>query len=79
MFTQVSCWACTVCKTQQPKFLQGITHGAGPESNWDYLIIATAVGVVVGTFTFSVQFLLKPGETNHDHIKRSILNPQFYE
>ena len=76
---QLRSWACTVCKTQQPKFLQGITHGAGPESNWDYLIIATAGAAVVGTFAFSIRFLLKPGEANHDHVKQSILNPQMYE
>lgn len=79
ILTQVTSWACTVCKTQQPKLLQGITHGAGPESYWDYLIITTAVAVVVGTFTFSVRFLVKPGEASLDHVKRSILNPQSYE
>lgn len=66
-------WACTVCKKQQPKILQGITHGAGPDSNWDYLIVATAVAVVLGTLAFSLRFLFRPGETNQDHIKNSIL------
>ncbi len=72
-------WACTVCKKQQPKLLQGITHGAGPESNWDYVIIITAIAVVVGTLAFSIRFLIKPGETNRDHVKNRILNPLSYE
>lgn len=74
-----SSWACTVCKTQQPKILQAFAHGAGPESKWDYLILATAVAVVVGTLAYSIRFLWRPGENNQDHIKRSILNPQWYE
>lgn len=70
--------ACTVCKSQQPKFTQGITHGTGPESNWDYLIIGTAIAVVVGTLIYSIRFLLKP-ERNRNHIKNSILTPPLYE
>jgi hypothetical protein len=79
MLTQISAWACTVCKTQQPKLLQGVTHGAGPQSNWDYVIIAAMVVIVMGTLTFSIRLLVLPGETNHDHIKHTILNPPSYE
>lgn len=79
MLVPVYTWACTVCKEQQPKILQGITHGVGPESNWDYLIISTAVAVVVGTLAVSIRFLLKPGETDSRHVKHSILNPPSYE
>ena len=39
--------ACEACKQQQPKFLQGITHGAGPGSNWDYVIIVIMVLVTL--------------------------------
>jgi hypothetical protein len=72
-------WACTVCKKQQPKILQGITHGAGPESNWDYFLVAAAVAVVFGTFILSMRYLFKPGETNVDHVKNTILSASNYE
>ena len=32
--------ACPVCEKQQPKITRGLTHGAGPKSNWDWVIIA---------------------------------------
>lgn len=66
--------ACTVCKSNQPKLLQGITHGGGPESDWDYVIISFMVLIVLGTFILSVRQLIKPGERNANHIKHSILN-----
>jgi len=72
-------WACAVCRDQQPKLLKGITHGTGPENNWDYLIIIAAITVVLGTLVFSCRFLLNPGETNSDHIKQSILNSYAHE
>ena len=72
----VNSFACPVCDQRQPKVLRGITHGAGPESNWDYVIIITAVIFVIFTLFFSVKWLIKPGESAADHIKRFILtNP----
>ena len=65
--------ACTVCEKQQPELLQGITHGAGPESNWDYLIITAVAIVVLLTLIYSIKFLLWPGEESKTHIKRTIL------
>jgi len=66
--------ACPVCERNQPAMLKGITHGAGPESGWDYVIVWTAVAVVVLTLFFSVKWLLRPGEKSDRHIKRVILN-----
>ena len=70
--------ACTVCKEQQPKILRGLAHGAGPDSNWDYLIVAVIVAAVVGTFLMSARYVLKPGEGNNNHVKYSILNENCY-
>lgn len=66
--------ACPVCEKQQPKITQGITHGAGPQSNWDWVIIAVITTVTVLTFVFSLKYLIKPEEKNTDHIKQLILN-----
>lgn len=66
--------ACPLCEKQQPKILRGITHGAGPQSDWDYVIVAAIAVVVAFTTWYSVKFLLRPGEQSGTHIKRLILN-----
>ncbi len=66
--------ACPVCERQQPKLLRGITHGAGPQNNWDYLIISIAAAIVLFTLFFSIKWLLKPGEKSVSHIKHCVLN-----
>ncbi len=75
----VSALACTVCKKNQPALLEGITHGTGPESEWDYLIVMVTVAVVIGTLLLSVRLLVKPNESEQNHIKRSVINPGQYE
>lgn len=66
--------ACPVCERNQPKVLRGITHGAGPESKWDYVIVWVTVAIVLFTLFFSVKWLIRPGEKSDRHIKRFILN-----
>lgn len=66
--------ACPVCERNQPKVLKGITHGAGPESRWDYIIVWTTIAVVLLSLFFSVKWLIRPGEKSEKHIKRLILN-----
>jgi hypothetical protein len=71
--------ACPVCEKNQPKLLKGITHGAGPGSQWDYLIIFIMTGIVLGTLFVSVKYLIRPGEKNNRHIKNLVLNMEKYE
>lgn len=66
--------ACPACEKQQPKLLQGITHGTGPDGNIDYAIIAIAVIIVLFTLFYSVKFIFKPGEKAKNHIKQIIFN-----
>ena len=70
----ISAHACDVCEKQQPKILRGITHGGGPQNNWDYLIVSVAAAIVVTTLFFSIKWLLSPGEKGEKHIKRIVLN-----
>ena len=67
-------FACDACKLQQPKITQSFTHGTGPESQWDWLIIGIIALITVYTLIFSLKYLVKPGEKNRNHIKNSILN-----
>ena len=73
-FFMVSMYACPACEKQQPKLLQGITHGSGPNGNWDYVIIAIAFTIVLLTLFYSIKWLIKPGEQANSHIKQIILN-----
>jgi hypothetical protein len=66
--------ACPLCEKQQPKITLGLTHGTGPQSNWDWVIIFFITGITLFTFVFSLKNLIRPGEKNTDHIKQSILS-----
>jgi len=67
-------FACSVCEKQQPRLLRGITHGAGPQSRFDYVIIWIMVVITMATLFYSVKWLVRPGEKSKEHIKRFILN-----
>lgn len=66
--------ACEVCKKQQPKILKGITHGAGPQSDWDYVVVWCMVLIVLVSLFYGIKWMLQPGEKDTEHIKRSIFN-----
>ncbi len=66
--------ACETCEKQQPKITQGLTHGVGPGSNWDWVIVSIVVLFTIATLLFSLKYLIKPGENNSDHIKQTILS-----
>ena len=66
--------ACPVCEKQQPKLLRGITHGTGPDSQWDYVIVVVTVVFVLITLFLSVKWLVRPDEAIQGHIKMSIIN-----
>ena len=65
--------ACDACKKQQPTITQGITHGTGPQSNWDWVIVSVIAAITLFTLVFSLKYLIKPGEKNADHIKHAVL------
>lgn len=66
--------ACPVCEKNQPKLLKGIAHGTGPQSNLDYIIVWTAVILVLFTLFYTVKWLIWPGEKAANHIKRTVIN-----
>ncbi|MFD2163751.1 hypothetical protein ACFSJU_15190 [Paradesertivirga mongoliensis] len=66
--------ACPVCEKQQPKVLRGVTHGAGPQSDWDYVIVWVGVILVLCTLFYSLKWILRPGEKSINHIKQHILS-----
>jgi hypothetical protein len=68
--------ACEVCKMQQPKLLRGVTHGTGPQSDWDYVIVGSMVIIVAISIFYFLKSILRPRENErpHIHIKHSIFN-----
>jgi hypothetical protein len=74
VLTMVEALACEVCKKQQPKVLRGITHGAGPQSDWDYVVVGCAVILVLISLFYAVKWIMHPGEKEREHVKNSIFN-----
>lgn len=74
VFAQAAAFACPVCQKQQPEITQGLTHGAGPQSNWDWVIIALITLITLVALLYSIKYLVRPGEHNPKHIKQSILS-----
>jgi len=70
-------YACDLCKKNQPKMLENITHGTGPTGTVDYVIIWSSAIIVGLALFYSMKYLIWPRETNPDHIKNSILNNDF--
>jgi hypothetical protein len=70
----VSVFACPVCERNKPKILQGVTaHGSRPDSNWDYVIVLSAIVLLFVSLFYAVKWLVNPKERNSDHIKYSII------
>ena len=74
LITAIAAIACPTCEIAQPRYLKGISHGSGPQSQWDLVIISVTAVIVLATLFFSIKFLVKPGEKSVTHIKRFILN-----
>lgn len=69
--------ACDLCKKNQPKGLENITHGEGPSGNWDFVIIWSAVILVAVTLFFSIKYLVRPQENDPGHIKNIVWDKNF--
>ena len=74
LFLSFAAHACPTCEKAQPKIFRGITHGAGPDSNWDYLIIGVTAIIVLYCGYITVSKLIKPDEASKEHIKNAFLN-----
>lgn len=66
--------ACDACARQQPAITRDLTHGTGPGSNWDWVIVAAIAGITLATLIFSVKYLVRPGEKSPGHIKNAFLS-----
>ncbi len=74
LITGLAARACPTCEIAQPKYLKGISHGGGPQGQWDLVIISVTAVIVVATLFFSIKFLVRQGEKSGTHIKHVILN-----
>ena len=55
LFVAELAFACEACKQQQPRLTQGFTHGTGPDSRWDWLIVAVIALITVYTLIYSIK------------------------
>lgn len=74
LVTSIWTMACPTCEVAQPRYLKGISHGTGPQSNWDLVIIAVTAVIVIGTLFFTIKWIIRPGEKSASHIKQLVLN-----
>ncbi len=74
LLSQGSVFACEVCKKNQPKGLENITHGVGPQGNIDYAITWVAIGIVAVTLYLSIKYLVKPNDGSRNEIKHLIVD-----
>mgnify|MGYP000101873710 CR=1 FL=1 len=65
-------FACETCKIRQPKITRNFVHGVGPDSNWDWFIVAIVFLLTVLSLFLSIKLLVKPGEKDIHHIKYSM-------
>jgi hypothetical protein len=68
--------ACDACKAQQPKILQGITHGPGPGSNWDYLIVSVVVLITIYSLYATIKCLVAPSKQDKEYNIKNIILKQ---
>ncbi len=76
LIAHISAIACEACNQNQPKILRNITHGSGPQSNWDYFIAITMVLIVIYSLYASIKCFVKPSEKQYSDIKNIILKQQ---
>lgn len=74
LLSTATAFACPACEKNQPELLKGVSHGTGPQSQWDYVILWVTAAIVLATLFFSIKWLIRPGEQSKNHIKRTILN-----
>lgn len=65
--------ACEACKLQQPKITQTVTHGIGPGSKWDWVIVGAVAALTLYTLFYALKYLIRPGEKSSRHIKNEVL------
>jgi len=66
--------ACDLCKKNQPKGLENITHGAGPSGPIDYIISWGGVVIVLITLALFIKYLIRPMDAKHNQIKNIVVN-----
>lgn len=67
-------FACDVCRSQQPSLFREFTHGTGPGSKLEFIIIVIAAIIVLIALVLSIKLLIKPGEKKVNHIKNIVVN-----
>jgi len=74
----IQTFACELCKSHQPKILQDVAHGTGPQGTMDYVILWTAVVIVFITLALSIIFLVRPNKVDKNYqIKYLPVNENF--
>ncbi len=71
---QTFAWACDACDLQQPKVTRGLTHGAGPESAWEWVAVGATLVITILTIYYFFKYLFRPESKRKINIKTNVLN-----
>ncbi len=74
LLAPVMAFACEACELQQPAITKNLTHGTGPQSTWDWVIVGIITLITLATLFYSAKYLIRPGEKSRTHIKKNVLN-----
>lgn len=67
LLSTIRLFACELCKSHQPKILQEVAHGTGPQGTMDYVILWGAVVIVFITLVLSIRLLVLPNKLDSKH------------
>lgn len=65
--SNINIFACELCKSHQPELLKDIAHGMGPQGTIDYVIMWSAVVVVLITLILSLRYLILADKLDQIH------------
>ena len=74
LILKLDAMASVPCSNQSSGKFGDSAPGAGPDSNWDYLIVLVMVIITLYVLIATIKCFVKPGEKSDEHIKRMILN-----
>lgn len=75
----LSTLACDVCNRRPDSVLGWFGHGTGPQTQWDIVIVAATIAIVVMTAWLMLKALLRPADQAPDHIKQLVIKDNTHE
>lgn len=74
LITQVAL-SCPVCDREKANQVTlGLSHGAGPDHNWEWLVVAGMAGITLFALFLAIKYFIKPDNAKTNEFKKSIFS-----